>query len=105
MALGDSLFQINFGVQDETQRVSTSIPVVVDQRTAKFLEELYSHSPPCGAGVDRRVLMSPSVIPCQCFELFGARRSSASILASLLNCSTEHKLLLRDRKILLLKGR
>ncbi|GFU22132.1 hypothetical protein TNCV_2060191 [Trichonephila clavipes] len=62
-----------------------STPVAVDQRAAKCLEELYGHSPPCGSGVDRCTLTSPSVVHCQLFELFDARRSTASKLASLWN--------------------
>ncbi|GFU57528.1 uncharacterized protein TNCV_3636911 [Trichonephila clavipes] len=42
--------------------------------------------------------MSPSIVPCQFFELFGALLSTASKLASLWNCSAAHELLLRDRK-------
>ncbi|GFV25418.1 transposable element Tc3 transposase [Trichonephila clavipes] len=61
-----------------------STPVAVDQPAANC------HSPPCGAGVDRRALTSPSVVHFQFFELFGARRSIASILASLWNCSAAH---------------
>ncbi|GFU36377.1 hypothetical protein TNCV_4915981 [Trichonephila clavipes] len=57
------------------------------------------------AGVDHHALTSPSVVHCQFFELFGARRSTASKLASLRNCSAAHELLLRDKKILLLEGR
>ncbi|GFS76063.1 hypothetical protein TNCV_4666691 [Trichonephila clavipes] len=64
--------------------------------------KLYSHSPPCGAGVHRPALTSPSVAYCQ---FFGARRSTAFKLTSLWNCSAAHELLLRDRKILLLEGR
>ncbi|GFY13604.1 hypothetical protein TNCV_4959741 [Trichonephila clavipes] len=67
--------------------------------------KLCGHSPPYGAGVDRRVLTSPSFIHCQCFELFGARRSTASKLVSPWNCSAAHELLLCNRKILLLEGR
>ncbi|PRD22396.1 UNVERIFIED_CONTAM: hypothetical protein NCL1_49189 [Trichonephila clavipes] len=40
--------------------------------------KLYGHSPTCGAGVDRRTLTSPSVVHCHFFELFGARRFTAS---------------------------
>ncbi|GFW20220.1 hypothetical protein TNCV_1855441 [Trichonephila clavipes] len=64
--------------------------------------KLYGHSPPCGAGVDRRALTSSSVIHRQFCEFFGFRRSTASKLASLWNCSAAHELLLPDRKILLL---
>ncbi|GFY24435.1 uncharacterized protein TNCV_1014831 [Trichonephila clavipes] len=66
--------------------------------------KLYGHSPTCGAGVDRHALTSPSVTHCRFFELFGARRSTASKIASLWNCSTAHELLLRDREILPLEG-
>ncbi|GFU26719.1 hypothetical protein TNCV_1837891 [Trichonephila clavipes] len=69
------------------------------------LKELYGDSPPCGAGVDRRALMLPSVIHRQFFELFGALMSIASKLASLRNCATAHDLLLCNRNILLAKGR
>ncbi|GFW66064.1 hypothetical protein TNCV_588901 [Trichonephila clavipes] len=55
--------------------------------------------------VDRCALTSFSVVYCQFFELLGARRSIVSKLSSLWNSSAAHKLLLRDRKILLLKGR
>ncbi|GFX74908.1 hypothetical protein TNCV_1844801 [Trichonephila clavipes] len=67
-------------------------------------KKMYSHSPPCGAGVDRSTLTSPSVIHCRFFELFVARRSTSSKLPSLWNCSTARELLLRNRKILLLEG-
>ncbi|GFT70432.1 hypothetical protein TNCV_2658631 [Trichonephila clavipes] len=66
--------------------------------------KLYGHSPPCGAGVDRHALTSPSVVYCQFFELFGARRSTASKFTSLWNCSTAHELVLCERKILFLVG-
>ena len=46
------------------------------------LRKLYDFSPPCGAGVDRHALTSPSVVHCQFFELFRSRRSTASKLAS-----------------------
>ncbi|GFV62020.1 uncharacterized protein TNCV_4108231 [Trichonephila clavipes] len=58
--------------------------VAVDQRVSNCLEE---SAPPCGASVDRHALTSPSVIHSQFFELFGARRSTASKLVSLWNCS------------------
>ncbi|GFV07819.1 hypothetical protein TNCV_305671 [Trichonephila clavipes] len=77
-------------------------PVAVDQRAA--WRQLYGHSPHCGAGIDHRTLMSPSVIHCQFFKLFGALRSIASCLASLWNCSAAHEPLLRNRKILLFEG-
>ncbi|GFT43057.1 uncharacterized protein TNCV_3768981 [Trichonephila clavipes] len=77
-----------------------STPVAVDQWAA--WRKLWGDSPPCGAGADRGALTSPSVDHCQ---LFGARRSTASKLASLWNDSTAHELLLRDRKILLIEGR
>ncbi|GFX62272.1 hypothetical protein TNCV_3306451 [Trichonephila clavipes] len=67
--------------------------------------KLYGHSPPCGAGVDRRALTSTSIVHCQVFELFSACRSTASKLASLWNCSAAHELLLLDRKIILLESR
>ncbi|GFV77917.1 hypothetical protein TNCV_711 [Trichonephila clavipes] len=67
--------------------------------------KLYGHSSPCGAGVDRRALKLPSIVLCQVFELFGARRSTASKLASLWNCSAAHELLLLYCKFLLLEGR
>ncbi|GFS87938.1 hypothetical protein TNCV_3426881 [Trichonephila clavipes] len=67
--------------------------------------KLYGHSPPCGAGVDRRALTSPFIVHCQFFELFGARRTTASKLASLWNYSAAHELLFRDRKTLLLERR
>ncbi|GFY14614.1 hypothetical protein TNCV_4828171 [Trichonephila clavipes] len=75
------------------------IPVAVDQRAAN------GHSPPSGAGVDRRAQASPSVVHCQFFKLFVTRRSTASKLTTLWDCSTAHELLLRNRKILLLEGR
>ncbi|GFU66199.1 hypothetical protein TNCV_2858721 [Trichonephila clavipes] len=67
--------------------------------------KLYGHSKLCRAGVNRRALTSPSVVHCQFFKLVSTRRSTASKLVSLWNYSTAHKLLLRDRKILLLEGR
>ncbi|GFX13015.1 hypothetical protein TNCV_3660101 [Trichonephila clavipes] len=45
-------------------------------------------------------MTSPPVIHCQFFELFGARQSTASNLASLWNYYAAHEPLLRDRKIL-----
>ncbi|GFX31745.1 hypothetical protein TNCV_170781 [Trichonephila clavipes] len=63
-----------------------STPVPVDQHAANYpttWRKLYGHSQPCVAGVDRHALTSPSVIHCQVFELFGARRSTASKPASL----------------------
>ncbi|GFX63500.1 palmitoleoyl-protein carboxylesterase NOTUM [Trichonephila clavipes] len=77
----------------DTKSHPKGTPVVVDQRAA--WRKLYGHSPPCGAGVNRLVLTSPSVVHCQFFELFGAPWSTASKLASLWNCSTEHEFLLR----------
>ncbi|GFY07487.1 uncharacterized protein TNCV_5086721 [Trichonephila clavipes] len=65
-------------------------PVAVDQSATTAWRKLYGHSLPFGAGVDRRAQRSPSVVHCQFFELFGARRSTASKLASLWNCSTVH---------------
>ncbi|GFU88545.1 hypothetical protein TNCV_4442221 [Trichonephila clavipes] len=65
--------------------------------------KLYGHSPPCGAGVHRRVLTSPSVVHWQFFQLFGAHRSTAFKLVSLWNSSAVHEL--HDRKIILLEGR
>ncbi|GFV11554.1 uncharacterized protein TNCV_975461 [Trichonephila clavipes] len=86
--------------------VDISTPVAVDQRAANCRAiHYYGHSPLRGAGVDRRALTSPSVVHCQFFELFGARRSTASKLTSLWNCSAAPELLLRDRKIPLLEGR
>ncbi|GFU72080.1 uncharacterized protein TNCV_2976651 [Trichonephila clavipes] len=82
--------------------VNISTPVAVDHRAANCLED---HSPPCGAGVASCVLTSSFVIHCQFFKLFAVRRSTASKLASLWNCSTAHELLLYDRKILLLEVR
>ncbi|GFX49527.1 transposon Tf2-8 polyprotein [Trichonephila clavipes] len=78
---------------DETD---ISIPVAVYQHSANCLEEL----PSC---VDHRSLRLPFVVHCHFYELMGARRSIASKLTSLWNCSTAHELLLRDRKILLHK--
>ncbi|GFW43233.1 hypothetical protein TNCV_1349961 [Trichonephila clavipes] len=59
-----------------------------------------SHSPPCGVGIDRHALTSPSVIHCQFFELFGARRSTASKLASLCTRAPAAR-----KEIVLLEGR
>ncbi|GFX43354.1 uncharacterized protein TNCV_4873741 [Trichonephila clavipes] len=76
-----------------------SVPVAVDQRAANCLGKVYGHSPPYGAGINRHALTSPSVVHCQFFELFGARRSPASkTCITLWNCSTTHELLLRDMK-------
>ncbi|GFY30988.1 hypothetical protein TNCV_1629611 [Trichonephila clavipes] len=81
-------------------------PVAVDQRAANCLEEaVRSFSPSCGAGVDHHALTSLSVVHREFFELFSARRSAASKLASLSYCSTADELQLRDWKILLLEGR
>ncbi|GFW88576.1 hypothetical protein TNCV_828451 [Trichonephila clavipes] len=66
---------------------------------------LYVHSPPCGLGVYHHALKSPSFVDSQFFELFGARGSTASQLASLWNCFAAHELVLYDRKILLHEGR
>ncbi|GFT56022.1 hypothetical protein TNCV_3117081 [Trichonephila clavipes] len=82
-----------------------STPVAVDQRAANCLEEVVRHSPPCGASVGRPTLTLSSVVNCQFFVLFGARRSTPSKLAILCNCSAAHELLLLDRKTLLLEGR
>ena len=82
-----------------------STPVTVDQRVANCLGKLYSYSPPCGAVVDRSALASPSIVHCQIFESFGARRSTASKLVSLWNCFVAYELLLRCRKTFLLEGR
>ncbi|GFV46361.1 hypothetical protein TNCV_3232501 [Trichonephila clavipes] len=67
--------------------------------------KLYGHPPPCGAGIDRRALTLPFVIPCQLFELFSARQSTAFKLASRWNGSTANELLLCGRKIPFLEGR
>ncbi|GFU82832.1 hypothetical protein TNCV_266291 [Trichonephila clavipes] len=80
-------------------------PVAIDQRATTCREETVGHSPPCGAGVDRRALTSPAVVHYQFVELFGTRRSTASKPSSLWNCSTAHELLLHDKKILLLESR
>ncbi|GFW44268.1 uncharacterized protein TNCV_1746971 [Trichonephila clavipes] len=81
--------------------ISTS--VAVDQRAANYLAEavlsftaMWSRYRSSRADVTFRR-------PLPVFELFGARRSTASKLASLWNCSAAHELLLRDRKILLLE--
>ncbi|GFX25343.1 uncharacterized protein TNCV_1275031 [Trichonephila clavipes] len=79
-----------------------STPVAVNQRAANCLGEAVRSF--TAAGANQCILASPSTIHCQFFELFGARRSTASKLASLWNCSPAHKLLLRGRKILLLEG-
>ncbi|GFV21415.1 hypothetical protein TNCV_2371721 [Trichonephila clavipes] len=91
--------------QTSIDEADISRHVAVDQRAAKCLEETVGHSPPCRVGVDCHALKSPSVVHCQFFELFGARRSTVSKLASLWNCSTAHELLLHDSKILLLESR
>ncbi|GFS91581.1 hypothetical protein TNCV_1139911 [Trichonephila clavipes] len=79
-------------------------PVAVDQCAANCLGQAVLYSPPCGPGVYHRALISLSVVHFQFFELSGARRSTASKLASLRNCLAAHELLLRDRKILLSKA-
>ncbi|GFV20210.1 hypothetical protein TNCV_4195081 [Trichonephila clavipes] len=67
--------------------------------------KIYGHSPPWEAGVDRCAPTLHLVVHCQFFELFGSRRSFASKLVLLWNCSPVPELLLRDNKILLLEGR
>ncbi|GFV50194.1 hypothetical protein TNCV_621071 [Trichonephila clavipes] len=75
------------------------------QLGANHLDKLCAHEPIADAAIDGRALTSPSVVHWQFFELFGSRRSTASKLASLWNCSAAHELILRNRKILLLEGR
>ncbi|GFS94212.1 uncharacterized protein TNCV_3786691 [Trichonephila clavipes] len=78
-----------------------STHVAVDQHAANCLGEAVESF----SGVDRHALTSPSVVHCQFLELFGARRSTASKLTSLWNCSAAHELIWKDKKILLLEGR
>ena len=85
-------------------KADISTPVTVDQRAANCLEEAVRLFIALQNRF-RSLMMSLSVFHCQFFELFGARQSTATKLASLWNCSAAHELLLRDRKILLLAGR
>ncbi|GFY04475.1 hypothetical protein TNCV_4415631 [Trichonephila clavipes] len=87
--------------ESDVDEADISTPVAVYQRAANYLEKSVRSFT---AGVDRHALTLPFVVSCQFLELFGARRSTASKLASLWNCSAAHELLLCDRKILL-KGR
>ncbi|GFV35835.1 hypothetical protein TNCV_1930471 [Trichonephila clavipes] len=67
---------------DGAADISTN--VVVDRNVRPTARrKLYDHSLPCRAGVERHTLTLPLVAHCQFTEFFGARRSTASEVASL----------------------
>ncbi|GFU65763.1 uncharacterized protein TNCV_5058971 [Trichonephila clavipes] len=69
-----------------TDEVDISPPVAEDHGAANCLDEAI-RSFTAEQVVDRRALTPPSVVHCLFFELFSARRSTASKLASLWNSS------------------
>ncbi|GFT83310.1 uncharacterized protein TNCV_3003821 [Trichonephila clavipes] len=83
--------------------VSTS--VAVDQQASNCLDEAVRSFTTMRSRCRSSRADATSVVLCQFFELFDARRSTASKFASVWNCSAAHELLLRDRKILHLEGR
>ncbi|GFU58771.1 uncharacterized protein TNCV_3089121 [Trichonephila clavipes] len=89
----------------QVDEADITTPVAVDQIAAKCLKEAVQSF----TTMRSRCRLSRSDVtfrhPLQFFESFGARRSTASKLASLWNCSAAHEPLLRERKILLLEGR
>ncbi|GFV02672.1 hypothetical protein TNCV_2743451 [Trichonephila clavipes] len=64
--------------------------VTVAQRAINCLEEAVRSFTTISSRCQLFALTSPPVVHYQFFELLGARRSPASKLASLWNCSAEH---------------
>ena len=60
-----------------------STPVAVANVLLSTWRKLSDNPLPYVEGIDRRALMSPSIVHCQFFELFGGRQLIASKLASL----------------------